>query len=444
MGGEYADRGERRVKKLDKQAFSAKASKIKENIKMPHLKIHQGKNSKEENSQKDKDTSKDMESLVEESQENVRQAGTSSGNVYQTGAVSENAYRTGVSQRNVYQAGTVLGSTYRPETSRRNLYQTGTISGNVYRPGTSQGNLYQTGAITGSAYHSEESSRNLYRTGTISGNAYQREASQRNVYQTGAVSENLYQPGVTQTSSRQAAAMQGTTVRRTRGPQRNLYQSDVSEERIRRTETVRRKRRQAGSAGENGQQQRTSQRNRRQMDSSKKTSYSAERNVRETPRTKISGAVAAYIKIALVAVLVLFIALDMSDEPDSAAQIETVVENVVKAAGLQSSEPAESRMVKRFYGLNPKDYEGAVLYAPSDNMDAHELFLVKLKDSTQKKTVEDAIEERLDTQLKSFEGYGAEQTALLEKHVLSVKGNYVLYVVGEYAEDAQKAFAKSL
>ena len=65
---------------------------------MPHLKIHQGKNSKEENSQKDKDTSKDMESLVEESQENVRQAGTSSGNVYQTGAVSENAYRTGVSQ----------------------------------------------------------------------------------------------------------------------------------------------------------------------------------------------------------------------------------------------------------------------------------------------------------------------------------------------------------
>ena len=140
----------------------------------------------------------------------------------------------------------------------------------------------------------------------------------------------------------------------------------------------------------------------------------------------------------------LFIVLDLSDEPDSAVQIETVAENVVKAAGLQASEPAEARMVKRFYGLNPKDYEGAVLYAPVDNMDAHELFLVKLKDDTQKKTVKDAIEERLDTQLKSFEGYGAEQTALLEKHVLSVKGNYVLYIVGEYAEDAREAFAESL
>ena len=79
-----------------------------------------------------------------------------------------------------------------------------------------------------------------------------------------------------------------------------------------------------------------------------------------------------------------------------------------------------------------------------DWMDAHELFLVKLKDSSQKKQVQDAIQERLDTQLKSFEGYGAEQTALLNKHVFLEKGNFVLYVVGEHASDAQKVFVKSL
>ena len=58
--------------------------------------------------------------------------------------------------------------------------------------------------------------------------------------------------------------------------------------------------------------------------------------------------------------------------------------------------------------------------------------------------VQDAIQERLDTQLKSFEGYGAEQTALLNKHVFLEKGNFVLYVVGEHASDAQKVFVKSL
>lgn len=151
-----------------------------------------------------------------------------------------------------------------------------------------------------------------------------------------------------------------------------------------------------------------------------------------------------YIKIALVVALLFFIILDMANDPISDAKIENVMENVVKAANFQGMEQAEARMIKRFYGLNPKDYEGAVLYAPVDNMDAHELFLVKLEDVSQMKSVQDAIEERLDTQLKSFAGYGVEQTALLEKHVFLKKGNYVLYVVGEHAGDARKAFVESL
>lgn len=162
------------------------------------------------------------------------------------------------------------------------------------------------------------------------------------------------------------------------------------------------------------------------------------------PYEKLSGIPYHYIKYALAAVLLIFVILDMVNDPVSSAKIDTVAENVVKAAEFQGMEVAEARMVKRFYGLNPKDYEGAVLYAPIDNMDAHEMLLVKLKDSSQKKQVQDAILERLDTQLKSFQGYGAEQTALLNKHVLLERGNFVLYVVGEHASDAQEAFVKSL
>ncbi len=162
------------------------------------------------------------------------------------------------------------------------------------------------------------------------------------------------------------------------------------------------------------------------------------------PRRELPRLPYHYIKYALAALLLLFAVLDMANDPISSAGIESVAKQVVKAAEFQGMEQAEARMVKRFYGLNPKDYEGAVLYAPIDNMDAHEMFLVKLKDNSQKKQVQDAIRERLDTQLKSFEGYGAEQTALLKKHVLLEKGNFVLYVVGEHASDAQEAFVKSL
>ena len=152
----------------------------------------------------------------------------------------------------------------------------------------------------------------------------------------------------------------------------------------------------------------------------------------------------SYIKIVLVVLLLVFIIADVSLDQSSSADIKTVAAQVPKAAEVDVDAAAEERMVKRFYGLNPKDYEGAVLYAPKDNMDVNEIFIVKLKDELQAKSVEEAIQKRLDTQMKSFEGYGAEQTALLKAHVLEVRGNYIFYMVGEKAGKTQKAFLESL
>lgn len=151
-----------------------------------------------------------------------------------------------------------------------------------------------------------------------------------------------------------------------------------------------------------------------------------------------------YIKITLVVLLLGFIVFDMRRDPISNAQIDTVEKAVVSVSDFKDASPSENRMAKRFYGLNPKDYEGAILYALSDNMDAKELFLIKLTDVSQSDAVQDAIEERLDTQKKSFEGYGAEQTKLLNDHVLEVKGNYILYYVGGNTSKVRQAFLDSL
>lgn len=150
------------------------------------------------------------------------------------------------------------------------------------------------------------------------------------------------------------------------------------------------------------------------------------------------------IKKIFIVLLAVFILFDLFGDRTSKADINAVADETAKAAGFDDMTRAENRMMKRFYGVNPKEYEGAVLYAPQDNMDVHELFIVKLKDVSQQETIERAIEERLDTQIKSFEGYGAEQIALLQKHVLEVKGNYVFYMVGENAQAARKAFLNSL
>ena len=127
----------------------------------------------------------------------------------------------------------------------------------------------------------------------------------------------------------------------------------------------------------------------------------------------------------------------------SDAKLKDVTAAVTKTLDTKAMQESDAQMIKRLYGLNPADYEGITLYYPVTNMDAEELLIVQLKDVSQQETVKAAIDARLETQKNSFEGYGVEQYALLEKSVVDVEGNYILFVVKEQTAKAQSAFLQA-
>ena len=148
----------------------------------------------------------------------------------------------------------------------------------------------------------------------------------------------------------------------------------------------------------------------------------------------------AAVIAGLVILLVLF-----GGNSVSGADPQEVAEAVTSAIDMENMQLADNQMVKRFYGLDPADYEGCILYYPNTNMMAEEVLIVKLKDISQQQTVSDAIETRLQTQKNTFEGYGVEQFDLLTNHaVVELRGNYVLFVVSDHAEAARKAFRGAL
>ncbi|MBC5786842.1 MULTISPECIES: DUF4358 domain-containing protein [Clostridiaceae] len=100
--------------------------------------------------------------------------------------------------------------------------------------------------------------------------------------------------------------------------------------------------------------------------------------------------------------------------------------------------------LRRYYGLNEEDYDGCILYRSISPMDVDELLIVKMKDSSQKETLETAVENRLETQKKSFEGYGVEQTALLSDAVFEFKGDYAFFGVSGSVQDWEKEFLSSI
>lgn len=150
------------------------------------------------------------------------------------------------------------------------------------------------------------------------------------------------------------------------------------------------------------------------------------------------------IRIVMVLLLIGFIISLQSGDKVSDADINDVAQAVIAQLDMSAMQESPHRNFKKFYGLNATDYEGVVLYSPVTNMDAEELLIVKLKDTSQAEAVETAINKRLETQKNSFEGYGIEQYDLLEKHVLDVRGNYILYVVHTDAAKADQAFQDSL
>ena len=148
--------------------------------------------------------------------------------------------------------------------------------------------------------------------------------------------------------------------------------------------------------------------------------------------------------IALVTAVV-YLAVLFGGDPISNASFSDVSAAVMETVDLENLQQAENRMVKRLYGLDPGSFEGCMLYYPTTNMDAEEVLLIKLTDTAQQETVVEAVQQRLQTQRNAFEGYGVEQFDLLTNHfVLQVQGNYVLFAVGEFSDDALTAFRGAL
>lgn len=149
-------------------------------------------------------------------------------------------------------------------------------------------------------------------------------------------------------------------------------------------------------------------------------------------------------KWLLVVLLILFVASQMATGKESATEFSVMEETVVGSADLSALQSGDNQMIKRLYGLDPSQYEGMTLYYPTTNMGAEEILLVKLSDVSQQEEVLAAIDARLATQKSNFDGYGVGQTEMLNAAVVEPQGNYILFVVGDHAQNVRQAFLDAL
>ena len=151
-------------------------------------------------------------------------------------------------------------------------------------------------------------------------------------------------------------------------------------------------------------------------------------------------------EIAFLAIIafIVFHELSSGNVRISDSSFDDVWGSVLTASGTAHMVEGDNQMIRRLYGLDPEIYDGAALYYPETNMASNELFLLKVKDISQIDGVLERVEIRRNTQLKNFEGYGAEQTDMLEQSIIVSDGGYILFISGDDPQLVNEAFNNAL
>lgn len=150
------------------------------------------------------------------------------------------------------------------------------------------------------------------------------------------------------------------------------------------------------------------------------------------------------LKYLMVVLLIIYVVFLVTREGDNTVSVDTIEKNITKAVKLEGMKKGITQDLKKYYSLNANDYEGISLYIPDDVMSVNEILVIKVKNESQIETVEKAVESRVNTQEKNFEGYGVEQTKLIHAAIIETRGRYVLLAVSKDADRIDAAFKKSI
>lgn len=151
------------------------------------------------------------------------------------------------------------------------------------------------------------------------------------------------------------------------------------------------------------------------------------------------------IELACVAALIVFvICLIISLSAGTDKSIEQISQTSVKYATELKMKKKSANTAAKTFGFDAKKAEGVVYYCNDSIMDVSELLIVKLKNSSDAKDFEQAIQNRVNNQENLFKNYAPEQYALLQNSIIECDANTVFYCTAENNKEIYNSFKKGL
>lgn len=148
----------------------------------------------------------------------------------------------------------------------------------------------------------------------------------------------------------------------------------------------------------------------------------------------------------LMLTIVLSVVLSACSSSNNEAAVETnlsakeMVDEMLAKVEQPSLMEVEEDMVSQLYHLAPSLLEDYSIRMPMMNVKSNEIAILKVKDAKDLPAVETAVKERAADIQKQFEQYLPDQYENAQNYKLVTKGNYILFVISESADQLVNEF----
>lgn len=146
-------------------------------------------------------------------------------------------------------------------------------------------------------------------------------------------------------------------------------------------------------------------------------------------------------KAFFVIVLAVFLVFVYTGQNADDVPMEEIEKQLTEQTELAQMQKCGNRTLMQFYGLDYEQLESYIYYKSSKALSVEELLIVKTKDEAALSGVKEAAETRIQSQIKTYEGYGPEQVAMLNNAIVFTRGCYLFCCIAEDPEAYKEVFS---
>ena len=126
-------------------------------------------------------------------------------------------------------------------------------------------------------------------------------------------------------------------------------------------------------------------------------------------------------------------------EPEPQVDVVQSVWNEIAKLDIPALSDVDAETLAALYGISADDLVSYVCKMPAISVQATEFFIAEVKDGKMD-AVKAAVEKRQADLVQQWSQYLPEQLELVENYQLVTSGNYILFAISEYADQAVSAF----